>query len=321
MRRFWSGHPELSRELERVRETILQRAASDDAEVKSALGQLLASGGKMLRPAFVLLASRFGTADPERTIRAAAAIEMLHMATLVHDDIVDEAALRRGVATINALRGPRIAVLVGDWLFASCFSLIAELAWNENARALSLLVARICGSEISQLTDTFRVQTSVRRYLRRIAGKTAALFALSFHVGALEGGCPASLISILRRLGYCLGMGFQIVDDILDFSRSGVETGKPAGNDLAQGIFTLPVVLALKGDDGRLAAALGRSARSRWAMARAARIIRKGDGIAGAHAAAEVYTVRALRAIDMLPPRPESEILRSVTAQLLHRTY
>lgn len=128
MSRFWEGHPELSSELQQVKDAILLRAASDEPDVGQAIDQLLASSGKMLRPAFVLLASRFGSPDKDRMIRIAAAVEMLHMATLVHDDIIDAAPLRRGVASLQALRGPRTAVLVGDWLFASCFSLIADIS-------------------------------------------------------------------------------------------------------------------------------------------------------------------------------------------------
>ncbi len=306
MSRFWEGHPELSSELQQVKDAILLRAASDEPDVGQAIDQLLASSGKMLRPAFVLLASRFGSPDKDRMIRIAAAVEMLHMATLVHDDIIDAAPLRRGVASLQALRGPRTAVLVGDWLFASCFSLIADIAGDQNGRSLSHLVARICGSEISQSADKHVLHTSVRRYLRRIAGKTAALFALAFHVGAAESGCAEELVSLLRRLGYSLGMGFQIIDDILDFARDGAETGKRSGSDLSQGIFTLPVVLALKSDDGRLAAALSRSRRSRWAVSRASRMVLRGNGIAGARAAAEAYTNRAIRAIERLPSLPGS---------------
>jgi len=319
--RFWEGHPELSGELLQVRDTILLRAASDDPCVRQAVTQLFASSGKMLRPAFVLLASRFGMPDRDRMIRIAAAVEMLHMATLVHDDIIDAAPVRRGVASLQALRGPRTAVLVGDWLFASCFALIADLAGDQNGRALSHLVARICGSEISQSADKYILHTSVRRYLRRIAGKTAALFALAFHAGAVESGCPGALVSLLRRLGYSLGMGFQIIDDILDFTCDGAETGKPAGSDLSQGIFTLPVVLALKSDDGQLAAALSRGRTNRRAALRATRIVAAGSGIAGARAAAEAYTDRAIRAIDQLPPLPARQTLREVSCQLLSRTY
>ena len=321
MRPFWDGQPELARELECVRETILSHAATDNPEVHGAVRQMLDARGKMLRPAFVLLASRFGTPDPARMIRISAAVEMLHMATLVHDDIIDAAPTRRGVATLHVLQGPRKAVLVGDWLFASCFSLIADLAKVDNAQALSRLVARICGSEISQHSDRYDRDTSIRRYLRRIAGKTAALFALSFYVGAHESGCAAPVCGIFRRLGYCLGMGFQIIDDILDFEKGGVETGKPTGSDISQGIYTLPTIIALRADDDHLAAALSRRPRRRNALSRAARLIEERGGFEGARARARQYTERSLREIRRLPPHPSVDTLVGVTEKLLHRSY
>ena len=321
MIRFWEDHPELSGRLENVRDTILRCAASDDPEVRDAVVQLLAASGKMLRPAFVLLASQFGAPDAQGIIRTAAAVEMLHMATLVHDDIIDGAPLRRGAPTLHTLRGSRVAVLVGDWLFASCFSMVSDLGGKEHGGDLARLVSRICGSEISQSSDKFTVDTSVRRYRRRIAGKTAALFALAFHVGAVQAGCAEAHVSFLRRLGYCLGMGFQIIDDILDFSPHGADLGKRPGSDLSQGIYTLPVIFALRSDDGTLARALARGRRSRRAVARAARIVTDGEGIRLARAAAEAYTRRALRAIDQLPPVAARETLRIVTGRLLHRTW
>jgi heptaprenyl diphosphate synthase len=321
MRPFWEGHPQLALELAEVRQAILTCAATDDTEVQAAVAQLLESSGKMLRPAFVILSSTFGEPDHGKIIRIGAAVEMLHMATLVHDDIIDGAATRRGMATLHAVRGSRGAVLVGDWLFVSGFSLIADLAKSENAQALSRLIARICGSEISQSADRHVIHTSVRRYLRRIAGKTAALFALSFHVGAQESGCTPQICTILRRLGYCLGMGFQIIDDILDFRQIGTETGKPTGSDLSQGIYTLPAILALLRDDGRLAAALGRRPRGRWAVARTARLIEDRGGIEGARRLARVYTERSLREIDRLPSNASRDVLGEVTERLLHRNY
>lgn len=321
MRPFWDGEPQLVAELEEVRAAILAQAASDDRNVHAAIHQLLASSGKMLRPAFVLLAARFGTPDKERLIRIGAAIEMLHMATLVHDDVVDGAATRRGIATVYALRGPRTAVLVGDWLFAACVSLIADLGTVENARGLSRLVARICGSEISQAADRYVVHTSLRRYLRRIAGKTAALFALSFHVGAVESGCSDDVCRALRRLGYCLGMGFQIVDDILDFPGNGEETGKPTGSDLSQGIVTLPAILGLKHDDGKLASALLRHPRGRRAIARVSALIDLRGGVQGAREVARRYAERSVREIRRLPPLEARDTLLAVTERLLHRRY
>jgi heptaprenyl diphosphate synthase len=321
MRPFWDGHPEMARDLLLVRETILARAATEDTEVQSAIGLLLETSGKMLRPAFVLLSSQFGTPDHSRMLRIGAAVEMLHMATLVHDDIIDGAALRRGAATLHTLQGARKAVLVGDWLFVSCFALISDLVRLENTQSLARLVARICGSEISQSADRFVVHTSVRRYLRRIAGKTAALFSLSFFVGAQESGCAQELCGRLRRLGYCLGMGFQIIDDILDFRHAGAESGKPTGSDLAQGIYTLPTILGLRGDDGRLARALDRRSRGGRAIARMTRLIEEREGIEGARALARLYTERSLREIRCLPESPARCVLEEVATRLLHRSY
>ena len=292
MRSFWADQPELSALLDRVRDEITARSGAEEGPVQSSIRRLVESHGKMLRPAFVLLAASFGAPDAGRVRRAAAAIEMLHMATLVHDDIIDEAAVRRGIQTLHALSGSRAAVLTGDWLFAGAFSLVAEFADMESARALASLVGRICAGEIRQSADRYRVDPSLRRYLRTIAGKTAVLFALSFHIGARESGCAPDVARLLRRLGYDLGMGFQIIDDILDFEGTTAQTGKPTGSDLAQGIFTLPVVLGLRADDGALAAALAdppydggaaRPARADDLRARGAR--RSAPVRAGVHAA------------------------------------
>jgi heptaprenyl diphosphate synthase len=287
--------------------------------VHDAVQHLFAAGGKMLRPAFVLLASRFGAPDRERILRVAAAVEMLHMATLVHDDIIDGAASRRGAAALHSLRGPRTAVLTGDWLLAACVSLIVDLGTPDDARALSRMVARICGSEISQSTDRFVAHTSLRRYLRRIAGKTAALFAVSFYAGAFESGCPAALCSNLRRLGYTLGMGFQIVDDILDFGGPGAQTGKPTGSDLSQGIITAPTIMGLRHDDGRLARALSRRPRGRRAVARTARLVKDRGGLAAARDLAAAYLERARREIGRLPAGEARDTLFSVSQDLFDR--
>jgi heptaprenyl diphosphate synthase len=197
--------------------------------------------------------------------------------------------------------------------------MIADFAAAENSRGLSQIVARICGSEVSQSTDRHKVSNSVRRYLRRIAGKTAALFALSFHVGAHESGCGPELCSQLRRLGYNLGMGFQIIDDILDFEGFESNTGKPMGQDLVEGIYTLPTILALKNDDGRLRSELARRPRSRRALSRTVALIRERGGMEGAHGMAQRYTGRSLREISRLPCGQPRTVLEMVAQKLLHR--
>ncbi len=318
---FWEGHPELSDLLGRVRDEIVCRAGGGDGTVASAVRRLVESNGKMLRPAFVLLAASFGSAEASRVRRAAAAIEMLHMATLVHDDIIDEASVRRGIQTLHALAGTRTAVLTGDWLFAGAFSLVADFADMEAARTLASLVGRICAGEIRQANDRYRVDPSLRRYLRTIAGKTAVLFSLSFHVGARESGCAPAVRDTLRRLGYSLGMGFQVIDDILDFESTTAQTGKPTGSDLAQGIFTLPVVLGLRADDGALADALSRTPYTAADLARIVRMIADRGGLDGARRFAREYTERSQREIGRLPDQPARRTLQDVADRLLHRTY
>lgn len=321
MRPFWDAFPDVAQHLAEVRDAIRAQAESDDGEVRSSIRHLLDASGKMLRPAFVIIASGFGQPDREKITKIGAAVEMLHMATLAHDDIIDAAFVRRGAPTLFAARGPRTAVLVGDWLFAACISQIADFAAPENAGALSRIVSRICAGEVSQSAERHLLHTSVRRYLRRIAGKTAALFALSFYVGARESGCAPELCNRLRRIGYCLGMGFQIIDDVLDFDQAGRETGKPTGTDLSEGIYTLPTILALQSDDGALARALGRRPRSRRALSRAAALIDERGGITGARAFAARFTERSRRETCRLPGVEARRVLEAVTEMLLHRTY
>ncbi len=321
MKPFWGEHPELAGELGRVREEILSRADQGDGEVPASVQRLVASNGKMLRPAFLLLAASFGAPDPVKVRRLGAAIEMLHMATLVHDDIVDEARVRRGIETLHSLSGSRTAVLIGDWLFAASFSLISELADLENARGIARLVAQICSSEIRQSAERFSVNPSVRRYFRTIAGKTALLFSISFSLGARESGASPEVCRTLRRLGYSLGMGFQIIDDILDFEGSVAETGKPVGSDLAQGIFTLPVVLGVRVDDGALTAELAGMPYAPDAIARIVRLIGERGGLEGARGYAHAYTERSKREISQLPDTEARRTLAAVAEKLLHRTY
>jgi heptaprenyl diphosphate synthase len=318
---FWEAYPRLAEGLAEVRQIILSQDVAEDPGVRESVRRLVESNGKMLRPGFVILSSLFGTPDPRRITRIAAAVEMLHIATLVHDDIIDEAPLRRGVPTLSARHGARIAVLAGDSLFASCFSLVAQYAGIEEARGLSRLVARICRGEIDQSGAGECAPVSVRRYLRRIAGKTALLFSLSLFVGASQSGCPAAVGERLRRAGYCIGMGFQIMDDILDIEGDGTLTGKPTGRDLAQGVVTLPVILSLRGGapDG-LAAALSRASRSPRARRRAVGLVRERGGVSRAAESARLYTGRALREISLLPPGEPRDILREVTGRLLARS-
>jgi heptaprenyl diphosphate synthase len=175
---------------------------------------------------------------------AAATVELLHLATLIHDDVVDQAPLRRGEPALHRQFGPSKAVLYGDWMFAQCFRMISTDVSADSARSLADLVSVMAGSEILQWNDRFRLPVSQRRILRKTMGKTAVLFSLALYTGAHEAGKPAAQALAYRRAGYALGMAFQLQDDLLDWTARESQLGKPVLEDLTSGIYTWPVTLA-----------------------------------------------------------------------------
>jgi heptaprenyl diphosphate synthase len=207
---------------------------------------LLRAGGKRLRPALYILCAKSGKPDPAVLTPVAAAIELIHMATLVHDDVIDNAATRRGIATANARWGNHVTVLAGDFLFAKAFSLIAVHGGNEALRILTGTICAICEGEISQAKDLFNPRQTEEDYLARIGNKTAGFIAASCELGAITAGLPPADVEALRHYGYAIGMAFQITDDLLDVTASSEQIGKPAGNDLRQGVLTLPIIYALQ---------------------------------------------------------------------------
>jgi len=273
---FWSSFPRVRDGLDRVRERLRSQADSLPADLRDELSPLVRRQGKSLRAGLILLASGPVDADRQNAVEAAAAaIELLHLATLVHDDIVDQAALRRGEPALHRRVGPQKAVLYGDLLFAAAFRSVSQDVGPSSARSLADLVAVMAAAEIQQWNDRFRLPVSPRRILRKTMGKTALLFSLSLFVGAREGGRPEAVALALRRAGYALGMAFQIQDDLLDWTGDQAILGKPTLEDLSAGIYTWPVAEAWRLDprrtraelsqvrEGKLAAA---ELRDRWAQ-------------------------------------------------------
>ncbi|SDF19949.1 polyprenyl synthetase family protein [Sporolituus thermophilus] len=207
---------------------------------------LLQAGGKRLRPALYLLCAKSRQGETRALVPVAVAIEMIHMATLVHDDVIDNAATRRGLPTANSRWGNHVSVLSGDFLFAKAFSTVARHATPAMLRILTDVVCSMCEGEILQIRDTFSVEQSEEDYLVRIAKKTADFIAASCELGGLSAGLAPDEVAALRRYGHAVGMAFQITDDILDITATSAQLGKPAGNDLRQGILTLPVLYALQ---------------------------------------------------------------------------
>lgn len=203
----------------------------------------LRSVGKRIRPILTLLSGKFYDYNLERLLPMATAVEILHTATLVHDDSVDKSSVRRGRATVNSLWGEEQAILLGDYLFAEAGSLTASTGNLRTIKLFSETLKIISWGEISQALNAYNVKLTREAYFDRMAKKTAALFVLSTESGAVLSGAPEPCIQLLNEYSYNLGLAFQVVDDILDFIGTEKELGKPAGADLVQGTFTLPAML------------------------------------------------------------------------------
>lgn len=236
----------LKKDLEVIEEALNQTIQAEHPVLRQASIDLLNAGGKRIRPVFVILAGQLGDYDAESISKAAVALELIHMATLVHDDVIDEATLRRGKPTIKHLYGNRIAMYTGDYILARALEEVTTINNPKAHRVLSKALVEVAIGEIDQIQDKFNWEQNLRDYLRRIKRKTALLIATSCQLGALLSGLSDKGVKLLYRYGYYIGMSYQIIDDILDFTETAKQLGKPAGNDLLQGNITLPVLYAIR---------------------------------------------------------------------------
>lgn len=230
-----------------VLEKLLYETVESPVDLITQIGQhLIASGGKRIRPALYLLATKSSdNVDKKHIMPLAMALEMIHTASLVHDDVLDNAATRRGSATANAKWGNNIAVLTGDYLFAKAFAAIAKNDYGPRiSERLAFIICDLSEGEILQNHCGYTIPENLEIYYDRIAKKTANFIAASCEMGAIVANLPEKNIAALHEYGYCIGMAFQIVDDILDLTSDSKKIGKPAGNDILQGVITLPVIYA-----------------------------------------------------------------------------
>jgi len=224
----------------------------DPPEVAAPMLDLFEAGGKRIRPALVLLSAMVGRFDVARVDPAAMAVELTHAATLVHDDVIDRAAVRRGRPTVAAKLGDEPAIVIGDFYFAKAYELAARTENSEVVAILARAVMEICAGEVRQQSIRYRYSTDETEYMDRIEAKTAALLVACCDIGALLGGLDEIERGALREYGRALGFAFQIADDVLDYTGTEGEVGKPIGHDLREGFATLPLLLAsVKLDDDR----------------------------------------------------------------------
>jgi geranylgeranyl pyrophosphate synthase len=236
----------IQEELTEVEEALQAIKRVDLAELSEMLDHVLAPGGKMLRPSIALLAGRFSNDHQELLVPLAASIELLHTATLVHDDVIDRASTRRGRPTVNSLFDNSASVMLGDYMFAHAAGLAARTGNLEAMRMFSRTLLAMASGELEQDMTAYDYSQTTRQYFQRIASKTASLFAAAAEGGAIVSGAPDAWRAALRDYGENVGMAFQIVDDILDFSGDEAEMGKPVGSDLMQGTLTLPSLLLME---------------------------------------------------------------------------
>ncbi len=228
-------------------EDMLESIKRDDLPpLKRMLDHVLQARGKRLRPALVLLAGTFGDYNLNKLVPLWGAIELLHTASLVHDDVVDGALSRRGRPTANAVFDNAMTVLLGDYIFANAAEMVTRTGSLPVTRLFALALQKMTRGELDQDASAFDVGKDIQNYLARIAGKTASLFANATEGGAMLAGCTEGEVEALRTYGYSLGMAFQIVDDILDFTGDEAEMGKPCGSDLLEGTITLPAMLLIE---------------------------------------------------------------------------
>ena len=299
-----------------VIEKELERSIySDDALLRQTSVHLLKAGGKRLRPVFVLLAGQFGQYRLDRLKSVAVALELIHMASLVHDDVIDDAETRRGQLTVKSKWDNRIAMYTGDYIFAKALGVATQLSDPDIHRIMSKAIVEMCIGEMEQIRYFFAAEQTVRDYLLRIRRKTALLVAVSCRLGAMAAGADANVARKLYDYGYNVGMAFQIRDDILDLCGTEKELGKPPGSDIRQGNITIPVIYALKEPERReeLLRELQRiqAADGQTDVEPFLRLVRDSRGIARADELAGKYIAKAIAALQPLPDiQAKSDLIR-----------
>jgi geranylgeranyl pyrophosphate synthase len=309
--------------LVRVEASLGQLAETDDTILAPMLSTVLPGSGKRLRPALSLLIGRMGgmSADADALNQMAVGVELLHTASLVHDDIVDESDTRHGGATLFARVGNALAVLVGDYLFSQAAQACVATGNLDVVRLFAQTLGAMAQGQIDdanrQLSGRRSWQTLTReRYYRTIGGKTASLFVLACKGTGLLVGLEPVQVEALRTYGENLGLAFQVFDDILDFTATEEELGKPVGSDLRQGTITLPVILMRDGDlaDGRF-----RAAFEAEDVDLQVRLVQESGAIGRALAEAEALVALARGALTVLPPGTERDALDALAAYVTHR--
>ena len=310
-----------SMDADRVRiEDAMQAAViTPDAYLNEIASHLIVAGGKRLRPVLAVAGAQiFGVPATHDVVRGGVACELVHLGSLYHDDVMDEADTRRGVETVNAKWGNLQAILAGDFLLSKASEIAASLG-TEVAGLLARTIGWLCEGQIEELRHTYDRSRTEASYLTSIHGKTASLYGTAARIGGIVAGHDRPIIDALTEYGNAFGTVFQIVDDILDITATDAQLGKPAGHDMVEGVYTLPVIRTLalgSASASELADLLG-SPLDAAAQDKALAIVRSSEGLASAVDAAREYVERAEACCDDFPDSDASAALRTAPRALL----
>lgn len=315
--------------LDAVEALLADQVQSSQAFVNQTAEYLIAAGGKRFRPMLVALSAHLGDAAAPGVVSAAAIVELVHLATLYHDDVIDEAPARRGVASANARWDNTVAILTGDFLFARASELSADLG-VEVTRIMARTLAALCEGQIAEVQgsagalppDVPRLEPTVEHYLDVIAGKTASLVATSCQYGTLLAGCAPEVVTAATTYGWNVGMAFQLSDDILDVASEHEDSGKTPGTDLLEGVRTLPIAFALEADpDGRFAALMADGVVASEHLDEALALLRGSDALGRAREAASDYVDTAILQLEDMADHVDEDKLAAVGALISLANY
>lgn len=311
---FKRDYPNLSSELVKVSTLMKKNITLKNKEVKDAIFDIFDAGGKMLRPAYLLLFSKFTKLTNKQTLVLAAAVEMLHTATLVHDDIIDRADKRRGASTISSKYGADVAVYAGDYLFVTVFRLLSKHSLDlENLSKQISSIQKLLDGELGQMSKRFDLTQDLDDYIDNISGKTGELFALAMSLAPLMDG-QLRLARTAYDIGLNVGIAFQVMDDYLDYTADMATLGKPVLEDIGEGIYTAPVLFALKAEPK-----VAREIITKKAYGKMFALVHESGALEETKKLAALYTNKALTLIKKLPKDERSHTITEITSRLLER--
>ena len=308
-------------ELSLVEDRLHDLANTSIPELEPLLEHALSHGGKRVRPALTLLAASIFPTDTDNPVKMATGVELLHLATLIHDDTVDDADTRRGQASVSGRWGKEVAVLLGDYLFATSATLVCDTGNLRVVRRFAETIMELASGELIEYFNTFNPQQELERYYDRIYRKTASLFRTASETGAVLSAAGENQVQALSSYGYNIGMAFQVVDDLLDILGDESELGKPVGNDLKQGVLTLPTIMLMEQYPGsNPIPRLFKEPEDGCALELALDMIRSSSIIPDCFAVIREYCDQAILALESLPKAEGRDSLESMAAYVRERS-